>query len=62
MALTEVPLNKLLREALKDCRRALVERGIYEKDHQNLGQAYSGARDFVDFRLEGPEILEKDRR
>jgi len=61
-SIEEVPVKRLLQEALRDFRRALVDRGVYHQDHQNLERAYNGARDFVDFLLEGPEVLEKGRR
>ena len=62
MALIEAPMKRFLREALQDFRRALVSQGVYQENHQNLERAYNGARDFVDFLLEGPGVLEKNRR
>ncbi|MFM8552654.1 MAG: hypothetical protein ACKOCD_10190 [Nitrospiraceae bacterium] len=58
----EMPIRTLLEEALKDFRHALIDRGVYRKDHQNLARAVNGAKDFVDFLLEGPWALEKGRR
>ncbi len=58
----DVPMKMLFDEALKDFRQALTDRGVYKKDHQNLERAYNGARDFVDFLLDGPWALEKGRR
>ncbi len=58
----EAPMRKVLETALKEFRLALIDRGVYKKDHQNLERACNGARDFVDFLLEGPWALEKGRR
>lgn len=58
----EVPMKKFLEEGLKEFRQALTDRGVYKKDHQNLERAFNGARDFVDYLLEGPWALEKGRR
>lgn len=57
----EIPIKRVLEDALKEFRQALADRGVYKKDHQNLERAYNGARDFVDFLLEGPWALEKGR-
>lgn len=57
----QVPMRRVLEDALKEFRLALIDRGVYKKDHQNLERAYNGARDFVDFLLEGPWALEKGR-
>ena len=54
-------MRRVLEDALKEFRLALIDRGVYKKDHQNLERAYNGARDFVDFLLEGPWALEKWR-
>jgi len=62
MSSIEMPMKRLLQGALRDFKQALVDRGVCEKDHQNLERAYNGARDFVDFLLEGPGVLEKGRR
>lgn len=59
---SDVPMKRVLEDALKEFRQALTDRGVYKKDHQNLERAYNGARDFVDFLLEGPWALEKGRR
>jgi hypothetical protein len=58
----DVPMKRVLEDALKEFRQALTDRGVYRKDHQDLERAYNGARDFVDFLLEGPWALEKGRR
>ncbi|MEW6543600.1 MAG: hypothetical protein AB1411_08305 [Nitrospirota bacterium] len=55
-------MRQVLEGALKEFRQALVDRGVYRKDHQNLERAFNGARDFVDFLLEGPWALERGRR
>ncbi len=62
MVPSEVPMKKFLEEGLKEFRQALTDRGVYKKDHQNLERAFNGARDFVDYLLEGPWALEKGRR
>jgi len=51
----------MLEEALKEFREALVQQGVYDRDHQNLDRAYNGAKDFVDFLLEGATVLRKHR-
>ena len=56
------PMKKVLEEALKEFRQALADRGVYKTQDRNLERAYNGARDFVDFLLEGPWALEKGRR
>jgi hypothetical protein len=58
----DMPMRRSLESALKEFRLALIDRGVYKRDHQNLERAYNGARDFVDFLLEGPWALEKGRR
>lgn len=55
------PMRRLLEEALKDFRLALTDRGVYKKGHRDLERACNGARDFVDFLLEGPWALERGR-
>jgi hypothetical protein len=55
-------MRQVLEGALKEFRQALVDRGVYRKDHQNLERAFNGARDFVDFLLGGPWALERGRR
>jgi len=60
--ITEPPMKKVLEDALKEFRQALADRGVYKNNHRNLERAYNGARDFVDFLLEGPWALEKGRR
>lgn len=57
----DVPMKRVLEDALKEFRQALADRGVYKKDHQNLERAYNGARDFVDFLLQGPWALERGR-
>jgi hypothetical protein len=58
----EVPMKLLFEDALKDFRQALADRGVYAENHKDLERAYNGARDFVDFLLEGPYVLQKRRR
>lgn len=59
--MTQTPAHQMLEEALRQFREALIQRGVYDRDHQNLDRACNGARDFVDFLLEGPGILRKNR-
>jgi len=59
---SEPPMKKVLEDALKEFRQALADRGVYKDTHRDLERAYNGARDFVDFLLEGPWALEKGRR
>jgi hypothetical protein len=59
---SEPPMKKVLEHALKEFRQALADRGVYQNNHRDLERAYNGARDFVDFLLEGPWALEKGRR
>ncbi len=58
----DMPLRTLFDQALHDFRQALIDRGVYQKGHQNIERAVNGATDFVDFLLEGPWALEKGRR
>jgi len=58
----KIPMKAYLAEALKDFRQALVKQGVYSANHQNLHRACNGARDFVDFLVEGPGALRKGRR
>jgi len=60
--ISEPPMKKVLENALKEFRQALADRGVYKNDHRSLERAYNGARDFVDFLLEGPWVLERGRR
>lgn len=60
--MTTEPLKALMETALKGFRQALVKQGVYAKDHENLNRAYNGARDFVDYLLDGPTVLAKGRR
>ena len=60
--ISEPPMKKVFETALKEFRQALTDRGVYKDSHRNLERAYNGARDFVDFLLEGPWALEKGRR
>ena len=53
MAITPTPMKALLKKGLADFKRALVDRNMYDQDHQNLDRAYNGAKDFVQFLLEG---------
>jgi len=55
------PLRTALESALEDFRKALVERRVYD-DPGNLAHACNGARDFVDFLLDGPGVLRKWRQ
>lgn len=57
----QTPARQMLEEALKEFREALIRRGVYVRDHQNLDRACAGARDFVDFLLDGPGVLRKNR-
>jgi hypothetical protein len=59
--MAQTPAREMLGKALKDFRNALVQQGVYERDHQNLDRACAGARDFVDFLLDGPGVLRKNR-
>ena len=61
-SIKEVLMKRFLQEALRDFRWALVDQGVYHENHQNLERAYNRARDFVDFLVDGPEVLEKGRR
>ena len=56
------PMKSHLEAALEEFRQALIQQGVYSKGHQNLERAYNGARDFVDFLLQGPDTLKKGRR
>ena len=53
--------RQMLEEALKEFREALIRQGVYDRDHQNLDRAYNGAKDFVDFLLDGPAVLRTHR-
>ena len=55
------PLRTALENALEDFRRALIERRVYDNT-ENLSRACNGARDFVDFLVDGPGILKKWRQ
>lgn len=59
--MTQTPARQLLGEALKKFREALIQRGVYDRDHQNLDRACNGAKDFVDFLLDGPGVPRKNR-
>ncbi len=59
--MAQTPVRRMLEEALKEFREALVQQGVYDRDHQNLDRAYNGAKDFVDFLLEGATVLRKHR-
>jgi hypothetical protein len=54
-------MRTALESALEDFRRALVERRVYDNT-ENLSRAWNGARDFVDFLLDGPSVLKKWRQ
>lgn len=55
------PLRSFLDDALEDFRQALIERRVYD-NAENLARAWNGARDFVDFLLDGPVVLKKWRQ
>ena len=55
------PIGTALENALEDFRRALIERRVYDNT-ENLSRAWNGARDFVDFLLDGPGVLKKWRQ
>jgi hypothetical protein len=55
------PIRSVLDNALEDFRQALRERRIYD-NAENLSRAWNGARDFVDFLLDGPGVLKKWRQ
>ena len=57
--MAQTPARQMMEEALKEFRAALVRQGVYERDHQNLDRACNGAKDFVDFLLDGPGVLRK---
>lgn len=59
--MAQTPARQMLDEALKEFREALLQRGVYDHDHQNLDRACNGAKDFVDFLLDGPGVLRKNR-
>jgi hypothetical protein len=59
--MTQTPARQMLEEALRQFREAMIQRGVYDRDHQNLDRACNGAKDFVDFLLEGPGVLRKNR-
>ena len=60
--MTTEPFKALMKTALENFRQALVAQGVYAKDHANLNRACNGARDFVDYLLDGPKVLSKSRR
>ena len=37
--MTQTPARQLLEEALRQFREALIQRGVYDRDHQNLDRA-----------------------
>jgi len=55
------PIRSALESALEDFRQALIERRVYD-DAGNLSRAWNGARDFVDFLIDGPGVLRKWRQ
>ena len=55
------PIRSALESALEDFRQALIERRVYD-NAENLSRAWNGARDFVDFLIDGPGVLRKRRR
>ena len=59
--MTRPPMRGLYDRALKEFEQALVKQGVYQQGHQNLRRALNGARDFVDFLLDGPAVLSKGR-
>jgi len=60
--MTTEPLKALMETALKNFRKELVKQGVYAEDHENLNRACNGARDFVDYLLDGPKVLSIGRR
>jgi hypothetical protein len=60
--MTRPPMRALYDRALNEFEQALVKQGVYPSGHQNLRRALNGARDFVEFLLEGPAVLSKGRR
>jgi hypothetical protein len=59
--MAQAPMRQMLADGLKEFREALIQQGVYDRDHQNLDRAYNGAKDFVDFLLDGPGVLRKHR-
>ncbi len=59
--MAQTPARQILHKALKGFREALAQQGVYERDHQNLDRPCNGAKDFVDFLLEGLWVLRKHR-
>ncbi len=57
----QTPARQMMEEALEAFRAALISQGVYARDHQNLDRACNGAKDFVDFLLDGPGVLRKNR-
>ena len=55
------PMRRVLEDALEDFRQALIERRVYD-NAESLSRAWNGARDFVDFLLDGPGVLKKRRQ
>ena len=55
------PARTHLEAALEEFERALAERQVYD-NRESLARAMSGARDFVDFLLDGPGVLRKWRQ
>ena len=55
--MTTTPMKDMLQTALKDFRKALVDRGVYDDAHPNLDRACRGADDFVKFLTDGPQAL-----
>jgi hypothetical protein len=60
-SLFTTPLRTALENALEEFRQALIERKVYD-NAENLARACNGARDFVDFLVEGPGVLKKWRQ
>lgn len=59
--MAQTPARQMLEAALKEFREALIQRGVYDRDHQNLDRVCNGAKDFVDFLLDGAAVLRKNR-
>jgi hypothetical protein len=55
--MTTTPMKDMFQTALKDFRKALVDRRVYDDGHENLDRACRGADDFVRFLIEGPNAL-----
>lgn len=59
--MAQTPARQMMEEVLKEFRAALVRQRVYERDRQNPDRACNGAKDFVDFLLDGAGVLRKNR-